>query len=155
MQSQSITKIDFNNLHKNIGKLVSIVGLIVIIDFDLYIIDIKYSEYTEFYKQSKKIKINNRDIAYVLKDHVLPYAGGDSFLFHESRINGVISMKNNEIEITPKSIILLNEEETISNSLVNIFISQDLINKSKLGKLEIFQEKKYDRNDWLSYYLPD
>lgn len=64
-------------------------------------------------------------------------------------------MKNNEIEITPKSIVLLNEEETISNSLVNIFISQDLINKSKLGKFEIFQEKKYDSNDWLSYYLSD
>lgn len=62
-------------------------GWLVVIEAGLFVLE---KEYKQSYEESKKIRIQNADIVYAVRDKIQPLGGGGSFVFHECKISGVL-----------------------------------------------------------------
>lgn len=125
----------------NIGDLVKLNGWLVIIDYKLFLIPEIYSEN---YEDGEKVEISNPEIMFSVMDEVLPLAGGKSFIFHKSKVSGVL------IEISPMKIkpVALSVEER-GGSFVSIDIRVN-IEKNK-ARYEDFLKKRqnFKSGDWI------
>lgn len=79
----------------NIGDIVELDGWLVIIDYKLFLIPENYSE---SYEDGEKIEMSNPEIMFSVMDEILPLAGGKSFIFHKSKVSGVL------VELSPMKI---------------------------------------------------
>ncbi|MDD0968528.1 hypothetical protein [Pseudomonas aphyarum] len=70
-----------------VGDFVELEGWLVIIDFRLFLVPENYSEN---YEQGEKVEISKPEIMFSITDSVLPLGGGRSFIFHRSKISGVL-----------------------------------------------------------------
>ncbi|MFJ9992559.1 hypothetical protein ACIQSO_17665 [Pseudomonas putida] len=127
----------------NVGDLVELDGWLVIIDYKLFLIPESYSKN---YEDGEKIEVSNPAIMFSVMDEILPLAGGKSFIFHKSKVSGVL------IELSPMKIelIALSVEER-GRGFISIDIERD-VEKYK-ARYEDFLEKRREikSDDWLDY----
>lgn len=60
-------------------------GWLVIIDGELFLLDCNLSS---DYKVTPKIRLKEYSIVYLIRQAIMPLGGGESFVFHESRVMG-------------------------------------------------------------------
>lgn len=127
----------------NIGDIVELDGWLVIIDYKLFLIPENYSKN---YEDGEKIEMSNPAIMFSVMDEILPLAGGKSFIFHKSKVSGVL------IELSPMKIELtaLSVEER-GRGFISIDIERD-VEKYK-ARYEDFlkMRQKVKSGDWLDY----
>ncbi|VXB91913.1 conserved hypothetical protein [Pseudomonas sp. 8BK] len=127
----------------NVGDIVELEGWLVIIDYKLFLIPENYSEN---YEGGEKIEMSNPEIMFSVMDEILPLAGGKSFIFHRSKVSGVL------IELSPMKIkpATLSVEER-GRDFISIDIHGD-VEKHK-ARYEDFLKKrqKIKSGDWLDY----
>lgn len=82
----------------NIGDEVELEGWLVIIDYKPFLITGDCSENYENYENYEKVEIENPEIIFCVIDRILPLGGGKSFIFHRSKVLGVLT------EFTPMKI---------------------------------------------------
>ncbi|BFN00769.1 hypothetical protein EN873_44795 [bacterium M00.F.Ca.ET.230.01.1.1] len=156
MQLLSENKLTFKELNNNINMYINhhvkMTGIIVIIDNELYLIDSDYADYTKNYKQSIKIKLLNKDVAFLFREVILRYSGGESFIFHKATIDGKILSKENEIIIDPFFVTLEQDFPDNTTKLFHIRIDNDKIEFLKKNRFPIFDFDKNSSNDWLDYF---
>ncbi|MFQ6589883.1 MULTISPECIES: hypothetical protein [Pseudomonas] len=128
----------------NVGDIVEPDGWLVIIDYKLFLIPENYSKN---YEDGEKIEMSNPAIMFSVMDEILPLAGGKSFIFHKSKVSGVL------IELSPMKIELtaLSVEER-GRGFISIDIERD-VEKYK-SRYEDFLKKrqKVKSGDWLDYF---
>ncbi|MBP0943708.1 hypothetical protein V2K16_26900 [Pseudomonas alliivorans] len=127
----------------NIGDIVELDGWLVIIDYKLFLIP---ENYAESYEGGEKIEMSNPEMMFSVIDEILPLAGGKSFIFHKSKVSGVL------IELSPMKIkptALFVEER--GNGFISIDIECD-VEKHK-ARYEEFLKKRRNVGfgDWLDY----
>jgi hypothetical protein len=127
----------------NIGDIVELDGWLVIIDYKLFLIPESYSE---SYEDGEKIEMSNPEIMFSLMDEILPLAGGRSFIFHKSKVSGVL------IELLPMKIkpTALSVEER-GRGFISIDV-EGAVEKHK-ARYEDFLKKRQNvkSGDWLDY----
>ncbi|MBF7145024.1 MULTISPECIES: hypothetical protein [Pseudomonas] len=127
----------------NIGDTIELDGWLVIIDYKLFLIPENYSE---SYEDGEKIEISNPEIIFSVMDEILPLAGGKSFIFHKSKISGVL------IEISPMKIkpTALSVEER-GRGFISIDIKGDF-EKHKARYEDLLKRRQNVKSDdWLDY----
>lgn len=128
----------------DIGDVVKLEGWLVIIDYRLFLMPENYSE---DYESGEKIEISNPEIIFIVADQILPLAGGKSFIFHRSKVSGIL------ISLSPLKIKLaaLSVEERGQD-----FISINL----ESAKIEIYKTRyetflsrgnNINSDDWLDF----
>ncbi|MFZ2844893.1 hypothetical protein [Psychrobacter sp.] len=116
---------------KNIENCtVDLTGWIVFIDEGLYFIE---ENYEPNYKNCKRVRISNRDIAYVLQKILPLVGGGETFLFHKAKISGKI-ISSPDLTIIPSEIYI----EGWSSELEKVNISEENIKRCKSNSSELF-----------------
>lgn len=127
----------------NIGDIVGMEGWLVVIDYKLFLIPENYSE---SYEDGEKIEISNPEIMFSVMDEILPLAGGKSFIFHKSKVSGVL------IELSPMKIkpTALSVEER-GRGFISIDIEGD-VEKNKARYEDLLKKRQNVKSgDWLDY----
>ncbi|MBY8930256.1 hypothetical protein J1G34_14530 [Pseudomonas sp. Wu6] len=127
----------------NIGDIVGMEGWLVVIDYKLFLIPENYSE---SYEDGEKIEISNPGIMFSVMDEILPLAGGKSFIFHKSKVSGVL------IELSPMKIkpTALSVEER-GRGFISIDIEGD-VEKNKARYEDLLKKRQNVKSgDWLDY----
>ena len=133
----------------NFASSVELIGWIVVIDKELFLLDYKYSK---DYENSTMIKISDRHIMFCIRDKILPLGGGKSFLFHKAKIKGSLAISNRQtIEILTEELFV----EERGGSFIEIEIDSDSVKRSR---------EKYEKScvhppdgwsgDWLDLIAP-
>ncbi|WP_434572526.1 hypothetical protein [Pseudomonas sp. Z3-8] len=125
-------------------ETVNVSGWLVIIDFGLYVVGENYSEPFE---SGDKIRLLNSDIAYSVRDTVLPLGGGKSFIFHRVKIVGFFDRGSGCFEV--ESMML----EDIPGRYVSINLSAEFIALAKAKFPGLMDRSGIDSEDWIDYYL--
>lgn len=127
----------------SIGDIVELEGWLVIIDYKLFLIP---EDYSEGYEDGEKIEMSNPELMFSVMDEILPLAGGKSFIFHKSKVSGVL------IELSPMKIkpTALSVEER-GRGFISINVEGD-VEKYK-ARYEDFLKKRQNvkSSDWLDY----
>jgi hypothetical protein len=127
----------------NIGDTVELDGWLVIIDYRLFLIPENYSE---SYEDGEKIEMSNPEIMFSVMDEILPLAGGKSFIFHKSKVSGVL------IDLSPMKInpAALSVEER-GRGFISIDIESG-VEKNKARYEDFLKGRKNVKSgDWLDY----
>lgn len=128
----------------NVGDIVELEGWLVIIDYRLFLIPENYSE---DYESGEKIEISNPEIIFSVVDRISPLAGGKSFIFHRSKVSGVL------IEIYPAKIkptALFVEER--GGDFFSVNLEGDGFEKYKTQYENFLKKRECAKSDdWLDY----
>lgn len=103
---------------------VEVTGWLVNIDEALYLLE---ENLCENYNESMKIRIAERSIIYALCGAILPLGGGESFVFHEAKLTGIIHI-NPTPEIRVESLYIKERGQT---DLSPVDISKSNLDKAK------------------------
>ncbi len=127
----------------NVGDAVELEGWLVIIDYKLFLMAENYSE---SYEDGERIEISNPEIMFSVMDEILPLAGGKSFIFHKSKISGVL------IELSPMKIkpTALSVEER-GRGFISIDIESDVEKHKARYKDFLDRRQNVKSGDWLDY----
>lgn len=125
-------------------ETVNVSGWLVIIDFELYVVGENYSEPFE---DNDKIRLLNSEIAYSVRDSVLPLGGGKSFIFHRVKMAGYFDEKTDFFEV--ESMLL----EDVPGKYVVINISAEFIAQAKSKNPGLMDRSGVDSRDWIDYCL--
>ncbi|MDH1011697.1 hypothetical protein N5J43_30165 [Pseudomonas nicosulfuronedens] len=128
----------------NIGDIVDLEGWLVIIGYGLFLIPENFSEN---YESGERVEISSPEIMFSVMEKILPLAGGKSFIFHRSRVSGVL------IDISPAKIkptALFVEER--GGGFLSISLDGDDFGKYKVRYEKFLKERKNIKSDdWLDY----
>lgn len=125
-------------------KTVDVSGWLVIIDFGLYVIGENYSEPFE---DNDKICLSNSDVAYSVRESILPLGGGKSFIFHRVKMSGCFDKNTDVFEV--KSMLL----EDVPGKYVVINLDAEFIAQAKNKYPGLMDRSGVDSRDWIDYYL--
>jgi hypothetical protein len=125
----------------NIGDVVELDGWLVIIDYRLFLIPENYSE---SYEDGEKIEMSNPEIMFSVMDEILPLAGGKSFIFHKSKVSGVL-IELSPIKIKPTALSV----EERGRGFISIDIEGD-VEKHKAQYEDFLKTRQNVKSgDWL------
>ncbi|TMU74956.1 hypothetical protein FGA82_21135 [Pseudomonas fluorescens] len=129
----------------NIGDFVDLQGWLVIIDYRLFLIPENYSEN---YEEGDRYEISKPEIIFAVAELILPLAGGKSFIFHKSKLSGVV-VGSSPIRIDP---VTLSVEER-GRGFLSINVANDSLDKYR-EQYKTFLEKgrSVNSDDWLDYF---
>ncbi|KTC64088.1 hypothetical protein AO262_31720 [Pseudomonas fluorescens ABAC62] len=127
----------------NIGDIVELDGWLVIVDYKLFLIPKNYSESNE---DGEKIEMSNPEIMFSVMDEILPLAGGKSFIFHKSKVSGVL------IELSPMKIkpTALSVEER-GRGFISIDVEGDVEKHEARYEDFLKNRQSVKSGDWLDY----
>jgi len=127
-----------------VGDVVELEGWLVIIDFRLFLVPDNYSAN---YEQGEKVEISKPEIMFSITDSVLPLGGGRSFIFHRSRLSGVLE----SVLPTVVAVTSLFVEER-GRGFVRINLDEKNIKKCKARYDEFLEKNKgLNSDDWLDH----
>lgn len=127
-----------------VGDVVELEGWLVIIDFRLFLVPESYSEN---YEQGEKVEVSKPEIMFSISDSVLPLGGGRSFIFHRSKMTGILESVLPPV-VAVKSLFV----EERGGGFVCIDLEDKNIEKCK-ARYDEFLEKNQviNSDDWLDY----
>lgn len=129
----------------DIGELVELEGWLVIIDYKLFLIPDAFSE---DYESGEKIEISRSEIIFSILERVLPLAGGKSFIFHKSKLSGVLTV-DVPAKISPVSLLV----EERGQGFVCIELEGDKFETYKSQYEEFVKSKRgVDPSDWIDLF---
>lgn len=125
-------------------EVIELEGWLVIIGYRLFIIPECYSE---DYENGEKIELSSPEIIFSVMDKILPLAGGKSFIFHKSKVLGVL-MEGFPKKIKPVELFV----EERKGGFIAIDVDDHAIDKYR-AKYENFLKAGQDAksDDWLDY----
>ncbi|CRN00617.1 hypothetical protein [Pseudomonas sp. 34 E 7] len=127
----------------NIGDIVGLEGWLVVIDYKLFLIPENYSE---SYEDGEKIEISNPEIMFSVMDEILPLAGGKSFIFHKSKVSGVL-IEHSPMKIKPTALSV----EERGHGFISIDIEGN-VEKNKARYEDLLKKRQNVKSgDWLDY----
>ncbi|MBM7045761.1 hypothetical protein [Rhizobium lusitanum] len=140
------------------AETVNVTGWLTLVRGYLYLLDFEDVEasnrVTSNFNENSlefvaRLKINNNDIAYVIRDCIMPLGGGYSFIFHRSRMSGILSKGEKEtVEISPLTLAI---EDSIGEEYKQIKLDDETISsaKAKHQNLPIGEKSINITGDWL------
>jgi hypothetical protein len=132
----------YRKMIMDVGDMVKMEGWLVIIDYRLFLMPENYSD---DYESGEKIEISNPEIIFIVADQILPLAGGKSFIFHRSKVSGVL------ISLSPVKIKLaaLSVEER-GQDFISISLESEKIEIYKARYEEFLRRgDSINSDDWL------
>ncbi|OBY90952.1 hypothetical protein A6723_022300 [Pseudomonas sp. AU11447] len=128
----------------DVGDLVELEGWLVIIDYKLFLIP---DEFSEDYESGEKIEISRPEIIFSIIEKVLPLAGGKSFIFHKSKLSGVLT-GDFPVKISPVSLLV----EERGQGFVCIDLEGDNFETYKAQYEEFVKGKRgVGSSDWIDW----
>ena len=127
-----------------VGDCVDLQGWLVIIDYRLFLIPENHSEN---YEEGDRYEISKPEIIFAVAELILPLAGGKSFIFHRSKLSGVV-VGGAPIKIDPVSLSV----EERQSGFVFINVSDVSLDKYR-ERYKAFLEKgrSVNSDDWMDY----
>lgn len=101
-----------------------IIGWLVIIDDDLYLLD---DDLCEDYKQTIKIRVTDRSIIFPIRHSILPLGGGESFIYHRAKLSGRVNFDPSP-QITVEKLWI---QESGQADMITVDISKNSIAAAK------------------------
>jgi hypothetical protein len=128
----------------NIGACVDLQGWLVIVSHKLFLIPEAYSEN---YEDGERYEISRPEIIFAVAELVLPLGGGKSFIFHRSKLSGVV-VGDSPIKIDP---VFLSVEER-GRGYISIDVAAASLDKYRERYQAFFEKgRSGNSNDWLDY----
>lgn len=127
-----------------VGACVDLQGWLVIINHRLFLVP---ENYCENYAEGDRYEISRPEIIFAVAELVLPLGGGKSFIFHRSKLSGIV-VSDSPIKINP---VYLSVEER-GRGYICIDVAAASLDRYR-ERYEDFCEKgrSVNSNDWLDY----
>lgn len=127
-------------------SFVELTGWLVIIDYQLQLVQVEQAEQVEGCEDDEKIEISEPEIIFSVLERILPLGGGKSFIFHRARICGVMmSGVRKSVKVISMSV------EERGNGFISIDV-EGSAERHRAKHQEFIRKSEIESRDWLDYY---
>lgn len=127
-------------------SFVEVTGWLLIIDYQLQLVQVEQAEQVEGCEDDEKIEISEPEIIFSVLERILPLGGGKSFIFHRARICGVMmSGVRKLVKVFSMSV------EERGNGFISIDV-EGSAERHRTKYQEFIRKSGIKSRDWLDYY---